>query len=660
MREREAAVGISVNRALDRLAETQETDGSWWGDYGGPMFLLPMYVVLCHLSAWEISEERRQAMRRELFSAQRADGGIGLHAEGDSMLLTSVLAYVALRLLGTEPDNPELIRMRRWIAAHGSPLGAAPWGKWILCLLGLYPYCGLTPILPELWLLPKWLPIHPGRLWCHCRMVYLPASYLYATRAQQAPNDLIQALREELYDQPWDEIDFAAHRNQIAPSDKLIPTRLPGRLANRALAILESLIPHRLRQRALREVLRQINFEDSVTNHLAIGPVNRVLNSLCHHFREPGGEPFQASMVALDAYLWDTDDGRCRMQGYNNSKLWDTAFAIQSAMAAGASRSHPEMLHRAHGYLRDHQILDDVPAAAEHYRSPSKGGWPFSNRDHGWPISDCTAEGFKSSLLLGDWKPETAIPEERLRESIPLMLHWQNPDGGWPTYEKQRGGSWLESLNPSGVFDRIMVDYSYAECTSTVLDALVRAQKRFPDCHSAEVALAIDRGGAWLRSQQRDDGSWEGSWGVCFTYGTWFGVSGLMALGAGSDDPALIRASEFLLSHQHDDGGWGEAISSCHQRKWVDVPEGHVVQTAWALLSLIRSGNRDHEAQARAVDFLSKRQSPDGGWPHEGMVGIFNRTCAINYDWYRLYFPLWALAEWHDQQTEKSSIRTSG
>ena len=30
----------------------------------------------------------------------------------------------------------------------------------------------------------------------------------------------------------------------------------------------------------------------------------------------------------------------------------------------------------------------------------------------------------------------------------------------------------------------------------------------------------------------------------------------------------------------------------------------------------------------------------------EPIVGVFNRTCLINYDNYRNYFPLWALGEW--------------
>jgi len=160
----------------------------------------------------------------------------------------------------------------------------------------------------------------------------------------------------------------------------------------------------------------------------------------------------------------------------------------------------------------------------------------------------------------------------------------------------------------------------------------------------------MKRGETYLRREQRDDGSWEGSWGVCFTYGTWFGVGGLHATGTRPDDPALQRAAAFLLSHQHDDGGWGERIESCLERQWIDRPDGHVVQTSWALLSLLLAGDPDPEASDRAAAFLLARQQADGNWPHEGMVGVFNRSCAINYDWYRLYFPLRALAAWRSSR----------
>lgn len=42
------------------------------------------------------------------------------------------------------------------------------------------------------------------------------------------------------------------------------------------------------------------------------------------------------------------------------------------------------------------QVLEDCPGDLNYwYRHISKGAWPFSTADHGWPISDCTAEGLK-------------------------------------------------------------------------------------------------------------------------------------------------------------------------------------------------------------------------------------------------------------------------
>jgi hypothetical protein len=34
------------------------------------------------------------------------------------------------------------------------------------------------------------------------------------------------------------------------------------------------------------------------------------------------------------------------------------------------------------------------------YRHTSKGAWPFSIADHGWPISDCNAEGLKVNSVI--------------------------------------------------------------------------------------------------------------------------------------------------------------------------------------------------------------------------------------------------------------------
>lgn len=54
-----------------------------------------------------------------------------------------------------------------------------------------------------------------------------------------------------------------------------------------------------------------------------------------------------------------------------------------------------------------------------------------------------------------------------------------------------------------------------------------------------------------------------GSWGVCYTYGTWFGITGLIAGGKTYENsPSVRKASEFLLSKQLASGGWGESYLS--------------------------------------------------------------------------------------------------
>jgi squalene/oxidosqualene cyclase-like protein len=643
----ETQARTAVRRALDHLAAAQNDLGSWSGDYGGPMFLLPMYVMLCRVAGQTIPEGRRARMVEYLFNVQRADGTVGIHAEGDASLFTTVLCYVALRLLGVPEDEPHAQRMRSWILANGTALGVAPWGKLVLAVMNLYDYRGLNPVLPELWLLPYSVPMHPGRFWCHCRQVYLPMAYLYGTRARIPADDLCRALRRELYDEPYERIDFASHRDAVAEVDVYTPPSRVLRGVNFALGVYERLAPLSLRGRALTEVLRHIDYEDDVTHDIDIGPVNAVLNAMCQWFRNPGGDRFRRRFAALDQYLWDGHDGM-KMQGYNSSQFWDTAFAVQAALAAPQWREHLPMLRRAHEFVRDNQILEDVPRREEFFRDPSRGGWPFSNRAHGWPITDCTSEGFKCAVAL-EPHVERPVPEELLEAAVRLLLFWQNDDGGWATYERRRAGPWVELLNPSAVFGAIMVDYSYVECTSACMQALVVARRRFPGRFDAEIDRAVAGGERFIRTRQRPDGSWEGSWAICFTYGTWFGVSGLLAAGAAPEDPALRAACSFLLEHQRPDGGWGEHHRSCRERRWVDHPDGSAANTAWALSTLVRARCPDREAMRRAVEFLVRRQVADGSWPREAIVGMFNKTTAITYDNYRLVFPPWALAEWLGQ-----------
>ncbi len=639
----------AIEKGLRHLQSEQTERGAWWGDYGGPMFLLPMYVALCHTAKHEIAPKDRAEMIRYVRNVQRSDGAVGLHAEGDASMFTTALTYVMLRLLGVESEDPMATTMREWIQARGGPIGAASWGKFTLALLDLYPWEGLNPIQPELWLLPYAAPFHPGRLWCHARQVYLPMAYLYAKRSTAPSSTLINNIRQELYPTPYEQIDFRAHLDTVAQEDAYRAASKPLAIANRALHRLEASHSRKLRVRATATVYEHICYEDDVTNDIKIGPVNAVLNTWCHLVEGDTARAARGFAQLQKWYLWQGHDG-LKMQGYNSCELWDTAFAAQAILAAPTSENpsgHAGMLDRAYGFIRDNQILEDVVHAEKFFRHGSKGGWPFSNRPHGWPITDCTAEGLKVALAMETSQSEAnRIPPDLLRDSVRLLLSWQNDDGGWATYEKKRGGEWLEKLNPSQVFGDIMVDYSYVECTSAAIQALVLAKRRFAGEFDALIERAVSRAAKFLRSAQRPDGSFEGSWAVCFTYGTWFGVSGLLAAGAPTRDPAIVRACEFLLSHQRSDGAWGEDHRSSAARRWIEQQDGHAANTSWALSTLVRANSPATAATARAARWLIDRQSPDGSWPRESIVGVFNRTCLINYDNYRRYFPVWALSEW--------------
>ena len=250
------------------------------------------------------------------------------------------------------------------------------------------------------------------------------------------------------------------------------------------------------------------------------------------------------------------------------------------------------------------------------------------------------------------------ISDERLKDAVNVILSYHNVDGGWATYENNRGYGWYEMLNPSEVFGDIMIDYSYVECSSACITALKTFHESFPDHRSNEVLNAIQAGRNFIKSIQRSDGSWYGSWGVCFTYGTWFGIEGLVAAGESPSDSVYIRkAINFLISKQNPNGGWGESYVACVNKVYPSDGTGEgfgedssgVVQTAWALLGLLVGECDNKTAIDRGIHYLMSKQRPSGDWEQEGITGVFNRSCGITYTAYRNVFPMWALLRYSNK-----------
>src|SRR6478752_752248 len=69
----------AIAKGLEHLGRTQHADGSWHGDYGGPLFLLPLYIATCHIAGIAIAPPAQREMRKYLQTHQNEDGGFGLN-----------------------------------------------------------------------------------------------------------------------------------------------------------------------------------------------------------------------------------------------------------------------------------------------------------------------------------------------------------------------------------------------------------------------------------------------------------------------------------------------------------------------------------------------------------------------------------------------------
>ena len=650
----------SISRLQAYFRRIQDPAGYWWGELESNNTMEAEYVMLSRFLGHH-NLERDQQIVRYLKSKQLEDGSWAIYYGAPGDLSTTVECYFALKLCGEDTEADYMARARQFVLERGGVPHTRMFTRIWLALFGQWEWHG-TPNLPiEMVLLPNWAPLSIYRFASWARGCIVPLSIVLSRRP----------IRHVPAEHAIDEL-FPDGR---AGTDYSVPSP-PGFTLPRLVHLVE---------RALGKVYGRLGF-----NRLRRLSERKAIKWILDHQENDGSwggiqPPWVYSLIALSICGFDNEHpvmsrGFKGLDGFSIEKpagwtiqgcispVWDTCLIIQGLAESGVQPADP-MLESATRWLVDKQILvgGDWQVQAPQVQP---GGWAFEFHNNCYPDIDDTAE-VVLALRLG----ELPGAEDRLRQdAISRAAEWvrgmQNKDGGWASFDKNNNHGYVTALTFSDFGE--VLDPSSADVTAHVLEMYGRLGYQADQ-------FFLQQAYRYLRSEQEDDGSWFGRWGVNYVYGLGAVLPALEASGEDMHQPYIQRAVQWLLDHQNSDGGWGESCASYIDPAQRGTGPSTASQTAWAIMSLIAAGYDDHQATHRGVKYLLDTQLEEGNWdepyftgtgfpgylkgervdhiPQPGERGFQGAELSagfmINYHLYRSTWPLIALARYRTRLAKR-------
>ncbi len=625
-RETSTALDDAVSAAERALLGRQQSDGHWVFELEADATIPAEYILLGHfLDEIDVALERKIAVY--LRRIQNADGGWPLFYAGETDISATVKAYFALKLAGDPPSAAHMQRARARILERGGAAKCNVFTRIALALFGQVPWRAV-PVMPiEIMLFPRWFPFHLDKISYWSRTVVVPLLILTALRAR-ARNPLGIDIRELFVVAPEVETDFS-HMTGRSPLAKTFVA------IDRVLGVLDPLVPHALRARAVAAAVRftteRLNGEDGLG---AIFPAmaNSLMAFAALGYAKDHPDRAIAKRAIEKLLIVGRDEAYCQPC---MSPIWDTSLAVHALLESNGPEVRAAVT-RANRWLVGRQVLDVIGDWAVRRPNLRPGGWAFQYWNDFYPDVDDSAV-----VAMAIHRDDPATYRESLSRAAEWIVGMQSSNGGWGAFDAENEHYALNEIpfaDHGALLDPPTEDVS-ARCVGFLL------QYGY-DVDDPSVARGLE----YLRRTQMPNGSWYGRWGTNYIYGTWSVLNAFLAAGETSRNSQNVRrAVAYLLRAQRADGGWGEDGASYYEESIDLCKESTASQTAWALLGLMNAGEAHHPAVARGIDYLTAHQAEDGFWNEPWFTAVgFPRVFYLRYHGYSAYFPLFALARYRN------------
>jgi sporulenol synthase len=620
-------VKLNIDAGIGRIVKTfihdQAPDGSWQYPFETGISTDAYMIIL--LRTLEINDEDLiHELTERIVSKQEENGAWKLfHDEGDGNLSATIEAYYSLLYSGYyEKEDKRLRKAKKFILSKGAIEKSHMFTKIMLAITGQYPWLPVFPIPVEIVLLPLSFPVNFFDFSIYGRANLAPILILadkkYSKKTKKSPNlsDLFHSRTDAFFH--WRSAPEWSSFFSVLEEGMKSLIGLPMNIHSLAI------------ERTKRYMLDRIEPDGTFSsNFSSTFLMIFALLSLGYSKRDPIILKAVNGLIAMKCKI----NSHIHMQ-YTTATVWNTSLISYALQKAGISPTEP-VVANANRYLlkRQHSKYGDWIV---HNRWGLPGGWGFSHINTMHPDIDDTTSSLRAISNLVQQDP---LFHQAWDRGINWLFSMQNDDGGWPAFEKNVDKKLLNLLPiEGGKF--LLTDPSSADLTGRTLEffgVYTNLSKHHP---------SIKRGVNWLIQHQEKNGSWYGRWGICYIYGTWAAITGLIASGVSSRHHSIQKAINWLNKIQNHDGGWGESCNSDRMNTYIPLGASTLTHTAWAVDSLIAAADQPTPEIQAGVTFLLEafdkndwtRSYPQG----QGMAGGF----YMHYHSYQYIFPLLALSHY--------------